>query len=92
VLVTVRFAGLFRRYTGERERDFDLPDAAGPADLLRMIGNEYGGRLPPGLFDAETGRFHRSVRLARVGSGTIGENDALSDGDEVIVIFALAGG
>lgn len=92
LLVKVRFAGLFRRYAGEQDRTFDIPDGSCSADLLRLIGEEYGERLPPGLWDAESNRFHRSVRLARLGSGSLDDAEMLSEADEILVIFALAGG
>ena len=90
--VEVRFAGLFRRYTGERERVFDIPDGSTAGDLLLLIGREYGSRLPKNLWDDESGRFHRSIRLARSGSPTLDETEVLRDGDKILLIFALAGG
>ena len=90
--VKVRFAGLLRRYVGEREAEFDIPDGSTTADLLVQLGKTYGARLPHGLWDKETSTFHRSMRLARVDAGTIGPDEPLNDGDELLVIFALAGG
>jgi len=90
--VEVRFAGLVRRYLGERERVFDLPEGSTAGDLLLIIGREYGSRLPPSMWDEATGRFHRSVRLARSGAPVLGESEELHEGDQVIFIFALAGG
>jgi molybdopterin converting factor small subunit len=92
VRVVVRFAGLFRRYVGERERVFDIPDDSTAGDLLLLIGREYGSRLPPNLWDEESGRFHRSVRIARSGTPVLDESEALREGDEILFIFALAGG
>jgi molybdopterin converting factor small subunit len=89
--VKVRFLGLFSRYVGERERVFDITDGSTAADLLLLIGNEYGARLPANFFDKETGRFHKSVHLARSG-GAIDEDAELHDSDELLVLFSLAGG
>ncbi len=85
-------AGLFRHYAGERERVFDVPEGSCAGDLLRLIGKEYGNRLPASLYDPEKERFHRSIRLARLGSGALNDEDPLSEGDEVLVLFTLAGG
>ena len=90
--VKVRFAGLFRRYVGEREAGFEIPDGSTAGDLLALLGRTYGNSLPDGLWDEESGTFHRSMRLARVDVGTIGPDEKLRDGDELLVIFALAGG
>lgn len=90
--VLVHFAGLFRHYVGEKERVFDIPDGSSAGDLLRLIGNEYAARLPKNLWDEESGRFHRSIRLARNGSPTSDETELLQDGDDILLIFALAGG
>jgi len=92
VKVNVRFAGLFRRYVEEREAEFDIPDGSTAADLLVLLGKTYGPKLPHGLWDEESCTFHRSMRLARVDAGTIGPEERLRDGDELLVIFALAGG
>lgn len=92
VLVKVRFAGLFRHYTGVRERVFDVPEGYCASDLLRLIGNEYGCRLPSSLWDPQEGSFHRTIRLARIGSGPLNHSDPLTDGDELLVLFTLAGG
>jgi molybdopterin converting factor small subunit len=92
VQVLVHFAGLFRHYVGEKERTFDVPEGSSAGDLLRLIGNEYGSRLPPNLWDSGSGRFHRSIRIARNGSPTSDEMELLQDGDDILLIFALAGG
>ena len=90
--VRVRFAGLFKRYVGEPGRDFDLPEGSTAGDLLATLGDTYGSRLPDGLWDEGSRTFHKSMRLARVDAGTIGPAEPLRDGDELLVIFALAGG
>ena len=90
--VEVRFAGLFRRYVGEQKKVFDIPDGSTAGELLLLIGKEYGSRLPKNLWDEESGRFHRSIRMARSGSHTLDETEVLRDGDEILLIFALAGG
>jgi molybdopterin converting factor small subunit len=92
VQVEVHFAGLFRRYVGEKDRVFDLPDGSNAGDLLRLIGNEYGSLLPPNLWDEKSGSFHRSIRLARNGRPAQDEIELLQDGDNILLIFALAGG
>ena len=90
--VKVRFAGLFRRYVGEREAEFEIPDGSTAGDLLVLLGKSYGHCLPDGLWDDESLKFHRSMRLARVDAGTIDPDETLREGDELLVIFALAGG
>ncbi len=92
MLVKVRFAGLFRHYAGDSERVFDIPEGSCSSDLLRLIGNEYGSRLPSPLWDPKNERFHRSIRLARIGSGALKHSDPLTEGDELLLLFTLAGG
>jgi len=92
VKVKVRFAGLSRRYVGEREAEFEIPDGSTAGDLLVLLGKTYGHCLPDGLWDDESLKFHRSMRLARVDAGTIDPDETLREGDELLVIFALAGG
>ena len=90
--VTVRFFGLFKRYTGEAQRVFDLPEGSCAGDLLRLIGEEYVSRLPDHLWNSETGCFHRSVRITR-GKGTaLDKTETLKEGEELLLLFAMAGG
>lgn len=89
--IKVRFVGLFRRYTGEQEKSFEIPEGSSAGELLLLIGREYGPRLPRNLWDDESGRFHRSIRLAR-SNAALAETDELRDGDEIVLLFALAGG
>jgi len=90
--VTVRFFGLFKRYAGEAQRVFDLPEGSCTDDLLRLIGEEHGSRLPDHLWDPESGRFHRSVRITRGKGPALGEMETLEEGDELLLLFAMAGG
>jgi hypothetical protein len=82
---------LFARYVGERERDFDISESSTAGDLLLAIAGRYQECLPASIRDKETGRLHRSVRLARAG-GAISQDEKLQDGDKLIVLFTLAGG
>jgi molybdopterin converting factor small subunit len=89
--VHVRYVGLFAKYVGERDRDFDLPDSSTADDLLARLADQYVDTLPANFRDLETGRLHRSVRLARA-SGAISNDEPLEDGDNLLVLFTLAGG
>jgi molybdopterin converting factor small subunit len=89
--IHVRYVGLFARYVGEREWDFDVLKGSTAGDLLLTIAGHYQESLPESIRDKETGRLHRSVRLARAG-GAISEDEKLQDGDDLIVLFTLAGG
>jgi molybdopterin converting factor small subunit len=62
--VTVRFFGLFKRYTGNAQRVYDLPEGSCAGDLLRLIGEDYGPR----------------------------ETETLYDGNELLLLYAMAGG
>jgi len=92
VKVTVRFFGLFKRYIGEGERVFDLPEGSSAGDLLRLIGEEYGQRLPADLWDTDPGRFYRTVRVSRKGGPFLDETEPLNDGNELLLLFTVAGG
>ncbi|MFH1149184.1 MAG: MoaD/ThiS family protein [Actinomycetota bacterium] len=90
--VTTLFTGVFGVYMGEREAVFEVADGSTAGDLLNRLGRERCSRLPSGLWDAENGRFHRSIRLARCGGPVLAGSEALRDGEELLVIFPLAGG
>lgn len=90
--VSVSFFGLFKRYVGESRRELELPEGATAGELLAMVGDEYGDRLPRDLWDAGARRFHRTVRLSRQGRPHIGEGEPLADGEELLLLFTMAGG
>lgn len=90
--VTVRFFGLFKRYAGEAQRVFDLPEGSSAGDLLRRVGEEYGSRLPDHLWDPESGQFHRTVRVSRGKGPTLDKAEELQDGEELMLLFAMTGG
>ena len=90
--VSVRFLGLFAKYVGAREGTFDVPECATAGDLLKAIATEYNSALPENLFDKETGRFHRSITIARTSASALSNDEELHDGDDLFVLFPLAGG
>jgi molybdopterin converting factor small subunit len=90
--VTVRFFGLLKRHLGESERVFELPEGSSAGDLLRLIGEELGPNLPAGLWDGESGRFHRTVRISIKGGPFLDETEPLLDGSELVLLFTMAGG
>jgi molybdopterin converting factor small subunit len=91
--VKVRFTGMIRHYTGEKEKIYDMPEGAGLSDLLLMIGKEYGFRLPHNMWDGENERFHPSIRATRRGA-PLAEDDQepLNEGDEIYIHSRMAGG
>jgi molybdopterin converting factor small subunit len=90
--VKVRFVGLMRRYIGSADEELELPDGAGVEELLRMLGSRYAEKLPPGLWREEEGSFHHSVKAARSGEKFLSEKERLRDGDEIYLVFRMAGG
>ncbi|MHB8894466.1 MAG: MoaD/ThiS family protein [Candidatus Geothermincolia bacterium] len=90
--IKTRYIGLFARYMGEKVTVFEVDDGSTAGDLLYRLGEERGSRLPRSLWDAGAGRFHKSIKLARCGGPTLAPADPLNDGEEVFVIFPLAGG
>lgn len=90
--VATLFAGIVRMQVGEKHKVFDVDEGSTAADLLERLGEECGPRLPRSLWDPEARRFHKSIRLARRGGSVLDPGEALSDGDEVLFIFPMAGG
>ncbi|HEY5527659.1 MAG TPA: MoaD/ThiS family protein [Candidatus Anoxymicrobiaceae bacterium] len=90
--VATLFAGIVRMQVGERHKVLEVEEGSTAADLLDRLGEECGPRLPRSLWDPEAGRFHKSIRLARRGGPVLDPADTLSDGDEILFIFPMAGG
>lgn len=90
--VKVRFTGMIRHYVGEKERDYELPEGSTAGDLLRLLGEDYGPRMPAQMWDRERKRFHHLVIAMRKGEPLGGEDGLLRDGDEIFLLSRLAGG
>lgn len=88
----VRFTGLIRHHLGEKEREFELPEDSRLGDLLKALGREYASRMPAQMWDAEGERFHPLVVAVRKGEPSSGEETPLRDGDEIFLLYRMAGG
>jgi molybdopterin synthase sulfur carrier subunit len=89
--VTVYIPTPFRRATSNRDRiEVRSGDVGGALDELEA---EYGGLR--GLVRNEQGEVHRHIAIyvnSEAIDATGGLNTPLSDGDEIAIIPALAGG
>jgi molybdopterin converting factor small subunit len=90
--VKVRLTGIIRHYAGVKEEDFELPDGAKVADLMLLIGRQFGSRLPENMWDANEEVFHPLIKATRRGSPIAEEDEGLNDGDEIYIISRMAGG
>jgi molybdopterin converting factor small subunit len=90
--VKVRFTGMIRHYVGMKERDYELPEGSTAGDLLRLLGRDYGRRMPAQMWDGERERFHPLVIAMRKGEPLAGGDGPLRDGDEIFLLSRLAGG
>ena len=90
--VVVRFTGMFRHYTGERERAYELPEGARVDDLLARVGRDYASRLPLQVWDPNAERFHPLIRATRRGAPIPDQGEGLREGDEIYLISRMAGG
>lgn len=90
--VTALFAGILSRYMGTRYVPLEIAEGTSAGELLTVLGTQYGTRLPDGIWDHESRSFHGSIRLSKLGGRLLSTTDELQDGDEVLVIFPLAGG
>ncbi len=79
--VSVRFFALYRERAGTSERDWELPESATLADLLREIRDAYPDLAPP---DVE---IVAAVNEEYADGGTV-----LNEGGEVALIPPVSGG
>ena len=93
ITVTVRYHNLLRRMTGVKEETITLPAGTSLREALEHLAQRHGPKLRGMLFEPEGGVslhlvvFHNQ-RLVRPD-----QHDApLSDGEELMLFPAIAGG
>lgn len=84
--------GDLRDYFGREPLEIELTENATAKDLLTIIGEDWGAKLPAYLWDAQKGAFRGAVYLV-VDKKVIQDlNTPLHDGIEVVLLKALSGG
>lgn len=84
--------GDLRDYFGREPLEFELPENAMSKDLLTIIGEGWGPKLPAYLWDVQKGAFRGAVYLVVDNKVIQDLNTPLHDGIEVVLLKALSGG
>lgn len=71
---------------------FDVPSGAVLADLLRIFGDEFAGRMPEALWNRAACRFRGPVVMMNDGAVLRDPAEVLHDGQEIQVFKVLVGG
>ncbi len=90
--ITVMFFGALRQQAGQEKVDFALPDGAVFGDLLDSIGHRFGGKLDRRIWDTGTNTFKSGVKAAGNGRYLEARETALMNGEQIMIMPALAGG
>ncbi|MGB9586502.1 MAG: MoaD/ThiS family protein [Anaerolineales bacterium] len=79
-------------YFGREPLEIQLPDNAEAKDLLIAIGERWGSNLPMYLWDSQKCTFRGPVFLVVDSKVLKDPHTPLRDGQEVVLLKALAGG
>jgi molybdopterin converting factor small subunit len=90
--IQVKSSGDLRDYLGRAPQELELPNGSSFEDLLGVIGERWGSKLPAYLWDAQENRFRGAVFLVLNKHVVQDLHTPLEDGSEVIVMRALSGG
>lgn len=90
--VVIKSIADLRDYFGREPVDLELPEGASLVDLLDAVAIRWGPGLPKYLWDAEKHRFRGPILLLIDKKVCLDLTTPLEDGQEVIVMKALAGG
>lgn len=90
--IRINFLGMLSNHTGVESVEFDMSDDADYGDLLDMIADRFGGKLPKSLWNAERKEFRKPINA--IGSnGDIEERGARLKGhDEIHFLMPVSGG
>jgi molybdopterin converting factor small subunit len=90
--VIVTFVGPLGDYVGERTVPFDLPPGSSYGALLEGIGNRFGEKFPPRIWDAEASDFKAGILVIGTARDLDSRSAPLQEGEEIKVLPVLAGG
>lgn len=90
--VRVCFAGLLRRYIGEKEGSLDLPEGATVDDLIMEVAVVYRDRFPANFLPEGQHSFTRLIQASRRGGPFYKPGEKLEEGAEIMLMSRLAGG
>jgi molybdopterin converting factor small subunit len=92
VKITLAGTGPLRQYLGGGTEVVRLPDDSVLADLFQWIEEHHASELPDYLWDFRSHKFRGPVIFAIDGRQVLDTNTPLTDGAEVTVMYAVAGG
>lgn len=92
MIVTVRGIGDLSEYFGKQPRAVELAEGARIRDLLERIEVLWGAGLPAYLWDFEQHRFRGPVVMVINKKAVMDMDAPLSDGIQVGIMRAVAGG
>jgi molybdopterin converting factor small subunit len=90
--ITLKGLGLLRDYLGHEPQEVELSDNSAIKDLLRWIEEHHGSRFPAYLWDFQKHQFRGPVVLVINDKMTLDPSAPLTEGTEVSVMYAVAGG
>ncbi len=90
--VYLKSIGDLRDYLGREPQEIELPEDARFGQLLALIGEQWGKRLPAFIWDFEKQQFRGAVFFV-VDKQVVQDMDMpLKDGQEIALMRALSGG
>jgi len=90
--IRVHFLGILAKYFRVDAIELHLPGTPTLQNLLTQVGNQYGGLLPPEIWDREKETFHPSLFIRGKGRDLKNPEEPLSEDEEVYFLIPLAGG
>ncbi len=90
--VYVKSIGDLREYLGREPQAMELPEGARFGELLALIGERWGGVLPPFIWDADKQQFRGAIFFVIDKQVVQDMATPLQDGQEIRIVRALSGG
>lgn len=90
--ITLTGTGPLRQYLGGGPEEVRLPDDSVLTDLCQWIEEHHASELPDYLWDFRSHKFRGPIVFAVDGQHVMDPNTPLTDGAEVTVTYAVAGG
>ncbi len=90
--IKVFFLGAMERLTGQPSLELALADTSTLKEAIQQIGERFGGKFPPEIWDTNLGVFSQRVKLFIDSTEIEDFKQRLQDGSELLILVPAAGG
>jgi len=90
--IRVNFLGTMERLAGQPNMEVTLQDTSTLEDAVHQIGQSFGDKFPPDIWDDKREVFTHRVKMFINSTEVEVLGQTLQDGSEILILVPVAGG